>query len=306
MTDGPRTASPASADPSILGTPRHRRSRLVRSFLRARLAVAGSFVLVTVVLLALAAPALAPYHPEKVDIRARLQPPTWFADVRAAHPLGTDQVGRDVLSRILYGARMSLLVGLATTLLGGVAGTALGLLAGYFGGRLDAIIMRLVDIQLAFPSVLLAVALMSVLGPSVRNVILVLSLATWASFCRIARAQALVVRQKEFITGSVAVGARTPRVLLRHALPNTLSPLIVVASFSVATNIINEASLGFLGVGIPPSVPTWGGMLGEGRDYLRIAWWVATLPGLALMVTVYSVNVIGDWLRDYLDPRLRI
>ncbi len=164
--------------------------------------------------------------------------------------------------------------------------------------------MRMVDIQLAFPSILLAVAIMAILGPSMRNVILVLSLATWAPFCRIARGQTLAVRNLEYVTAAHALGAGHASVILKYVVPNILSPLIVVASFALATNIINEASLSFLGVGVPPTTPTWGGMLGEGRNYLRLAWWVATLPGLALMLVVYSVNVLGDWLRDYLDPRL--
>lgn len=281
------------------------RHRMLQKFLQARLVVISSFLITVILALAMAAPWLSPFPPEEVDIRNRLTPPAWLKDGTSAHLLGTDHVGRDILSRILFGARISLLVGVSTVFIGGVVGIGLGVIAGYLGGRVEALIMRTVDIQLAFPSVLLAVALMAVLGSSIQNVILVLSLSTWASFCRIARAQTLSIRRKEFVTGIEALGAHTPLIIARYIFPNIASPLIIVASFSLANNIINEASLSFLGVGIPPSIPTWGGMLGEGRNYLRIAWWVATLPGIALMLTVYSVNVIGDWLRDYLDPRLR-
>ncbi len=277
---------------------------LVRSLRRSRLALVGCIILALIVLVALAAPLLAPYNPELVDIRNRLKPPAWLDGGTPAYLLGTDNVGRDITSRIIYGARVSLFVGLATVFLGGLFGTVLGVVAGYFRGRLETAIMRLVDIQLAFPSILLAVAIMAILGPSVRNVILVLSLATWASFCRIARGQTLAVCNQEYVMAAHALGARHALVILKYVVPNILSPLIVLASFAIATNIINEASLSFLGVGVPPTTPTWGGMLSEGRNYLRLAWWVSTLPGIALMLTVYSVNVIGDWLRDYLDPRL--
>ena len=276
----------------------------LRSLRRSRLALAGCIILAVIVVVALAAPVLAPYNPEGVDIRNRLTPPAWLDGGTPDYLLGTDNVGRDITSRIIYGARVSLFVGLATVFLGGVFGTMLGVAAGYFRGRLETIIMRLVDIQLAFPSILLAVAIMAILGPSVRNVILVLSLATWASFCRVARGQTLAVCNQEYVTAAHALGAGHALVIFKYVVPNILSPLIVIASFALATNIIKEASLSFLGVGVPPTTPTWGGMLGEGRNYLRLAWWVATLPGLALMFTVYSVNVLGDWLRDYLDPRL--
>ena len=277
---------------------------LVRSLLRSRLVLVGCVILVLMVFAALAAPLLAPFDPEQIDIRNRLKPPAWLAGGLPQHFLGTDNVGRDITSRIIFGARVSLFVGLATVFLGGILGTVLGVLAGYFRGRLETLIMRLVDIQLSFPSILLAVAIMAILGPSVRNVILVLSLSTWAPFCRVARGQTLVVCNQEYITAAHALGAGTMRVILKYVVPNILSPIIVLASFALATNIINEASLSFLGVGVPPTTPTWGGMLGEGRNYLRLAWWVATLPGIALMLTVYSVNVLGDWLRDYFDPRL--
>lgn len=266
---------------------------------RSPLALAALIVLVGLVGMALLAPLLAPMDPGAIDIRTRLSPPGVDG-----HVLGTDNVGRDVLSRIIYGARVSLFVGVSTVLIGGVFGSLLGVIAGYFRGWVETVIMRLVDIQLAFPSILLAVAIMALVGPSLMNVVVVLSIATWAPFCRVARGQTLSVCNQEYITAAEALGLSDLRILARHVLPNIINPLIVVASFALATNIINEASLSFLGVGVPPSTPTWGGMLGEGRNYLRIAWWVATLPGIFLMLSVYSVNMLGDWLRDHYDPRL--
>jgi len=267
-------------------------------------AMVALVVLSGLVLLALLAPLFAPLDPNALDIRIRLSPPSWADGGTSTHLLGTDNVGRDVLSRIIYGARISLLVGVLTVLVGGVTGSLLGLIAGYFRGWVETVIMRLVDIQLAFPSILLAVAIMAIVGPSMINVIFVLSLATWAPFCRVARGQTLQVCNQEYITAARALGLKDLAIVARHVIPNIINPLIVVASFALATNIINEASLSFLGVGVPPDTPTWGGMLGEGRNYLRIAWWVSTLPGIALMLCVYSVNVLGDWLRDFYDPRL--
>jgi len=267
-------------------------------------ALTGVVILTVLVFVAFVAPLIAPLDPGAIDIRLRLTPPAWADGGSVDHLLGTDNVGRDVLSRIIYGARVSLFVGVATVAIGGVIGSILGLVAGYFRGWVETVIMRLVDIQLAFPSILLAVAIMALVGPSMMNVIFVLSLATWAPFCRVARGQTLQVCNQEYITAAHSLGLKDIPILIRHVIPNIINPLIVVASFALATNIINEASLSFLGVGVPPSTPTWGGMLGEGRNYLRIAWWVSTLPGIALMLCVYSVNMLGDWLRDYYDPRL--
>ena len=294
-----------SHDGGELLRPRRSRGRIWRSLRHSRLALLGLAIVILVVLLSLAAPILAPHDPEFVDIRNRLKPPVWSDEGSSLHLLGTDNLGRDILSRLLYGSRVSLFVGLSTVVLGGLLGITLGVLAGYLGGRVETVIMRMVDVQLAFPSILFAVAIMAVLEPSLGNVVLVLSLASWATYCRIARGQTLVLRQTEFIEAARAIGGSHLRIMLRHVLPNATSPLIVVASFGVAISIINEASLSFLGVGVPPTVPTWGGMLGEGRTYLRLAWWLSTFPGLALMLMVFGVNVIGDWLRDYLDPRLR-
>jgi peptide/nickel transport system permease protein len=270
--------------------------------LAARIA-AGMLLLVAV--FGVTAPWLTPHNPAAVDIRNRLVPPAWADGGRADHLLGTDHLGRDVFSRLAYGARISLTVGVSAVALSGAFGVALGLLAGYYGGWSDDVIMRLADFELAFPFILLAVAVLAVLGPGLTKVILVLALTGWAQYCRLARAQVLGLRETEFVEAARTLGASTARILLRHILPNILAPIIVIASFSVAGVIIAEASLSFLGLGVPPAVPSWGGMLSEGRTYMERAWWLVTFPGLALMLTVLSINVLGDALRDALDPRLR-
>jgi peptide/nickel transport system permease protein len=270
--------------------------------LAARIAAA---ILLLVAVLGVAAPWLSPHDPAAVDIRNLLVPPVWADGGRAHYLLGTDHLGRDVFSRLAYGARVSLTVGVAAVALSGAFGVTLGLLAGYYGGWTDDVIMRLADFELAFPFILLAVAVLAVLGPGLTKVILVLGLTGWAQYCRLARAQVLGLRETEFVEAARTLGASTARILLRHILPNILAPIIVIASFSVAGVIIAEASLSFLGLGVPPAVPSWGGMLSEGRTYMERAWWLVTFPGLALMLTVLSINVLGDELRDALDPRLR-
>ena len=279
-------------------------SEIWKQLKKSPVALAAVMILTILVFVAFVAPLIAPLDPGAIDIRTRLTPPAWSNGGSADHLFGTDNVGRDVLSRIIYGTRVSLLVGVATVAIGGSIGSILGLIGGYFRGWVETVIMRIVDIQLAFPSILLAVAIMALVGPSMMNVILVLSLATWAPFCRVARGQTLQVCNQEYIAAAEGLGLKDLAILVRHVIPNIINPLTVVASVALATNIINEASLSFLGVGVPPSTPTWGGMLGEGRNYLRIAWWVSTLPGIALMLCVYSVNMLGDWLRDYYDPGL--
>jgi peptide/nickel transport system permease protein len=251
-------------------------------------------------------PSLAPRDPQRQDIIARLKQPLQM-DRRKQHTyvLGTDGLGRDVLSRLLYGARISLLVGVAAVVLGGALGTALGLLAGYFGGRLDDAIMALADIQLAFPFILLAIMFLLVLGPGVWNLILALGIGQWVTYARIARGQTIAQRDREYIEAARALGQGHLGILLTGILPNILSPLIILASFNIASVILSEASLSFLGLGVPPTVPSWGGMLAESREQLLAGrWWLAFFPGSAIMLTVLSFNVLGDWLRDFLDPRL--
>ena len=264
----------------------------------------GTLVIVASVVLAALAPALAPVDPIRNDLLARLAPPMWMDGGSARHPLGTDTLGRDVVSRLLYGARVSLLVGFAAVLVAGVVGVALGLVAGYYGGRLDDLLMRLGDVQLAFPVLVLAIAVLSVLGASLGNVIVVLGLTGWVTYARITRAETLSLRHRDFVEGARALGARDAAILWRHILPNVLPPITVVATFSVARTIIAEASLSFLGLGIPPPAPSWGAMLDEGRNYLTTGWWLALFPGLAILALVLGINLVGDWLRDALDPRV--
>jgi peptide/nickel transport system permease protein len=267
-------------------------------------ALVGVLVIVASAVLAALAPALAPADPIRNDLLSRLTPPMWMDGGSQRHPLGTDTLGRDVVSRLLYGARVSLLVGFAAVVVAGVVGVVLGLVAGYYGGRLDDLLMRVGDVQLAFPVLVLAIAVLSVLGASLGNVIVVLGLTGWVTYARIARAETLSLRQRDFVEGARALGARDGAILWRHILPNVLPPITVVATFSVARTIIAEASLSFLGLGIPPPAPSWGAMLDEGRNYLTTGWWLALFPGLAILVLVLGINLVGDWLRDALDPRV--
>lgn len=265
----------------------------------------GLSILTFVTMMALLAPVVAPYPPSLPNLNNRLLPPMWAEGGSVGHVLGTDHLGRDILSRIIYGGRISLLIGVVTVAISGIAGTLLGLLAGYYGGRVESIIMRLADIQLAFPFILFALAIMAVLGPGLRNVILVLGVTGWVIYGRVVRGEVLAQREKEYVEATKALGYPNGRVLIKHILPNILPTIIVLATLRVANMIIAEASLTFLGLGIEPHIPTWGSMLSDGREYITTAWWVAAFPGIAIMITVLGINLIGDGLRDLLDPRLK-
>ena len=269
-------------------------------------AVFGLTVLVCIGGAAVLAPQIAPWDPARQMLLKRLRPPMWEARGLREHPLGTDHLGRDILSRILYGGRISLGVGLSAVTLSCLIGVTLGLLAGFHGGRTDAFIMRVVDVFLAIPYILLAMGVVFALGPSLLNVILVMAMTRWVQFARIVRADVLSIREREFVSGARARGNRSTRLLLRHVLPNALTPIIVVATLELAFMIIYESALSFLGLGVQPPTPTWGWMLSDGRNYVATAWWLATFPGLAIMLTVLAVNLLGDWLRDTLDPRLTV
>jgi peptide/nickel transport system permease protein len=255
------------------------------------------------VLVAVFGPMVVAYDPVTVRTGDRLKPP---GEVVAGAPalLGTDQVGRDLLAQVLQGARISLLVGLSTVAVAGFVGLLIGSLAGYYGGPLDAVAMRLADIQLAFPSILLAILLAAVLGPSVINVIITLSLTRWVTFARVARAATLVARERDFVTAARALGAGDRRLLGRHIVPATVAPLAVIATVEVGLVIIAEASLSFLGLGTPAEQPSWGLIVANGRAYLNTAWWISTMPGLALSLVVIAVGRFGDQVRDILDPRM--
>jgi peptide/nickel transport system permease protein len=263
----------------------------------------GFLLLVTVA--AVAAPWLTRYDPTVSEPARRLRPPAWQEGGTPAHLLGTDQLGRDVYTRLVHGARISLVVGLATVAISALLGSALGLVAGYAGGRLGTGLMRLADVQLAFPFLLLALAVVAAVGAGLGNVILVLGIAGWATFARVVRAQVLSLKEREFVEAVRALGAGRATIVARHIVPNVLTPVIVLATATVANNMVVEASLTFLGLGVQPNYPSWGNMLTDARDYLAVAWWMGVLPGLALMLTVLAINLLGDWLRDYLDPTLR-
>ncbi|MEE4015435.1 ABC transporter permease [Stappia sp. BW2] len=266
----------------------------------------GAVLLVIIVALALLAPMLHLPDPTRGDLRARLAGPTWdglFSP--GAHPLGTDEVGRDILSRLIFGSRMTLMVACTAVVLGGIVGTILGILAGYKGGFVDKLLMRLVDIQLAIPLMLLALLIVAALGPSIQNVVLVLALTSWIRYARIIRAQVLSLREREFVQSAHAIGASTLRIMFLHILPNVMTPALVVGTLELARIIIMDAALSFLGLGVQPPTPSWGRMLADGRVYLSSAWWAVTFPGLAIVLTVLSVNLFGDWLRDYFDPKTR-
>jgi peptide/nickel transport system permease protein len=285
----------------------------------------GALMLLIVVVIAIAAPLLVPADPWKVQPAARLLPPLsrTAADgtnvsndaaatdpleptVRAAttlHILGTDSIGRDVLSRLIYGSRVSLTVGFAAMVLSAVFGSLIGVVSGYFGGIVESLTGWLVDVQLSFPFLLLALFLLGALGGGTLAVILILALATWVNYARIVRAQVLSIKNQGYVEAAHASGASVGRVLFIHILPNTLAPICVVASFSMAQAILTEAGLSFLGVGLDPSTPSWGTMLNDGRDYLLTAWWISTMPGIAIGFTVLAVMLFGEGLRELLDPR---
>jgi peptide/nickel transport system permease protein len=270
-----------------------------------RLVVAGGVFVLALAVVALAAPWLAPQDPLRQALRARLVGPTLQAADGKAHVLGTDHLGRDVLSRIIWGSRVSLLVGFSAVLVGGFLGASLGILAGYRGGFTDSIIMTIADAQLAFPFILLAIGIIAVLGPSFPTLIAVIGLSGWVGYARVLRSQVLVLRSREFVDAIQALGGSVARVIVRHILPNVLSSLVVVATLELARAIVLEATLSFLGLGIQPPTPSWGVMVQEGREYLDSAWWISTFPGLVLMLTSLAVSRTGDWLRDLLDPTLR-
>jgi peptide/nickel transport system permease protein len=251
-------------------------------------------------------PWIAPRDPLAQDTAASLRPPAWSPGGSRVHLLGTDLLGRDILSRIIYGAQVSLTVGLLSVGATLLVGVLLGVAAGYYGGLLDDVLMRLADIQLSIPMMVFAVAILAVLGPSLWNLILVLAISGWVLFSRVTRAVILSLREREFVEATHALGTSDGRIMVRHLLPHLVSPLIALATLEVGRRIVFEASLSFLGLGVKPPTPSWGSMLSDGREYLLVAWWPSTFPGLAITAVVLALNLVGDWLRDRLDPRLRM
>lgn len=278
--------------------------RAARQLWRNKLALSALVMLLVVFAAAIGANLIAPYDPAEGNITDRLLPPGRHPDEHQWRLLGTDQVGRDVLSRLIHGARVSLLVGVAGTGMSLVVGTALGLISGFWGGPIDRALLRLTDIQLAFPFIALAVTVIAVIGPGLFNVILVLAATGWVLYTRVVREEVRRAREHSYVEAARAMGGDDVHIMIRHILPNIVAPVIVISSFAIAQMILTEASLSFLGLGIRPPTPTWGGMLSDARNYMQVAWWLPTFPGVALLLTLLGINIVGDWLRDTLDPTL--
>lgn len=299
----PVRPSPAGGDLARRGGRPWRRARAMLASGRARF---GFAVLLLVAACALVPSWLAPLDPNEQSLLARFTRPATRAGDGTLALLGTDQLGRDILSRLVHGARTSVLIGLSAVLFAGLVGAGLGLVAGMRGGLADHAIMRLADMQFAFPFILLAITVVGVLGPSIRNIVVVVGLSNWVSYARVVRAEALAFRERACVEAAWALGASLPRVVVRHVLPNISASLLVVATFGVAGAILTEAGLSFLGLGVPLHIPSWGGMLAEGRQYVDTRYWLALFPGVALFLTVMAINLVGDALRDALDPYLQV
>ncbi len=280
---------------------RRRQQKRVRQWLRFKLLTGGAFVLL-LLFVGIFGPSLAPHDPNAQVLADARVAPQWFI---GAHALGTDNLGRDVFSRLLYGARISMLIALAVVAISTVVGVSLGAISGYYGGRVDFLIQKGVEVFWAFPSLLLAITIMAFLGQGVPNLILALVAQRWIQYCRIVRGEALSLRRREYVSAARVVGARDGRIIFRHVVPNLIPSVLVVGTFAMATSILSEASLSFLGLGVPPDIPSWGSMLADGRNYIAAAPWLTIFPGLAIFVVVLGINLLGDGLRDVLDPRMK-
>jgi ABC-type dipeptide/oligopeptide/nickel transport system permease subunit len=278
--------------------------RLWRKFLRNPIGLVGGVILLIVLTGAVFAEYVAPHEPNRQRLIARFKPPFWAEGGSMTYPLGTDNVGRDIWSRIIHGSRISLIVGVCAVGVSMLIGVTLGLISGFWGGRIDSIIMALVDIMLAFPQLILAFAMVAVLGPGIGNIILVLGITGWERYARVVRAEVLALREREFVQAARAVGVANAKIVFGHIMPNTFSSVIVMATLQTAQAILAEAALSFLGLGTGRTYPSWGQMISLGRDYLSIAWWLSTFPGLAILLTVLAINLVGDRIRDVLDPRV--
>ena len=287
----------------------HRFASTERRAVRHQLGTKGSIgfaIIGAVFLCALFAPWICPHDPNQQDLLLSVLPPAWSAQGNIAYLLGTDRLGQDILSRIIYGSRVSLITACSVVIVSGSLGTLLGLLAGYFGNMVQHVIMRLADVMLSVPFILLALVVLTVLGPSLVSLVSAFVVVRWVQYARIAFGQTLEVKERDFIVASEACGASHVEILLQHIFPNILSPLLVIVSLELGFVILMESGLSFLGLGTPPEIPSWGGMLQEGRAQINIAWWLTTFPGLAIALTVTGFNFVGDWLRDRLDPRTKL
>ncbi len=280
------------------------RSRVLRKLLSHRAAMLGAAITLAVVMVSVFASWVAPKDPLELDPTRRLLPPVWMEKGTWAFPLGTDHVGRDILSRLVHGSRISMLVGLSAVTISATIGVLLGLVSGFYGGKIERVILWLADVQIAFPFYLLVISIVAVVGTEFGTIIIVFGVAGWVIYARLVRGAVLSLRRREFVEAAEALGAGSIRIVARHVLPNVLTPVIILATLRVASVIVWESGLSFLGLSVAPPTPTWGRMLSDGRAYLANAWWASTFPGLAIMVTVLGVNMLGDGLRDALDPRL--
>jgi peptide/nickel transport system permease protein len=287
------------------GTSRRGRGANLQRLLKSPGGMVGAVIMVLVLAVAILAPLISPHDPMKQNIVHRLKPPFWAEGGSIEFPLGTDSVGRDLLSRVIHGSRISMLVGVVATTFSALLGVALGLTAGYLRGAYDAIVSRVGDMQQAIPFLVLAIAVAAMLGPGLFNLILVLVLTTWVTFFRVVRGEVMSVREEQYVWAARSIGASNTRVIFRYILPNVAASIIVVATLLVANMIIFEASLSFLGLGVPSNIPTWGRIVSDGREYVASEWWIALFPGLAILITVMGINLLGDWLREELDPRRR-
>ena len=290
----------------VAGAPSTTTRRSLRRLWRLKWGLVAAALMLFIVGASAAAPWIAPFSPVEVDIRHRLAPPAWMDRGTPDHVLGTDQIGRDLLSRMIYGGRVSLVIGVAAVLVSSTIGVLLGLGAGYFGPRVDWTIMTLVNVMLTFPFVLLALAVIAVLGPSLVNMVIVLGVADWPLYARVIRAETMALRERDFMTAARALGMSHLRMVFRQLLPNLVSVIVVIATLQVARVIILESFLSFLGLGVQPPTPAWGNMLGDGRVYMLNSWWIAAFPGLAIFITTLTINLMGNALRDWLDPHMKL
>ena len=281
----------------------YKRSKILRGVRQAPLI--PSLIISVVIFTSIFAPWLTPHSSDKPSLADRLIPPAWSQEGTWAHPLGTDALGRDLATRLMYGGRVSLLVAIVTLLLGGGIGVIIGLTSGYFGGKTDAILMRFADSTLAFPIILFGILLVVTVGGNKYNIVVAIALVLWARYARVIRGEVIALKERDFVARAKVVGCSTWRIMFLHLFPNTINTLLVLLTLQVGWVIIVEASLSFLGAGIPPPTPAWGAMVASGREYVDTAWWVSTFPGIAIMLTVVAFNLFGDWLRDTLDPTLR-
>jgi len=300
LTNSPAQHS-ALSDAQILDDRGTRFHKAIRPWLKPKIIVGGLLVF-SLVFMGVLAPLIAPFDPNAQNLLNTLTAPQWFD---GANFLGTDHVGRDILSRIFYGARISLVIAVTVVVISGVIGVGLGAISGYFAGITDFGIQKLVEVIWAFPPLLLAIAIMAFFGQGLGILIFALVIQRWIPYCRVARGQALSLRSRDFVDAARSLGASDTRIITKHVLPNLMQAALVIGTFAMATSIIAEASLSFLGLGVPPEIPTWGSMLADGRTYISTSWWLALFPGLCIFFTVLGINLLGDGMRDIFDPRLK-